>query len=201
MKRSRRLLPWLIGAVVIALIIGSVAAVGGFKERNYRVNVQPNEAIDVGPATLWIDHAILQLDSLSKSKWNVRVQMKCQLNETNSLTGGGVSYALTNHDAVQIGDMSTGELIRGERPYLRIGPIGKNDSMAKNDLSPGLPPQPCQMHYEMPADYQPTDSLRMVIYQLEYRESSYVSSTTFQDKSWLPGPNYYRLDIPTKIER
>lgn len=201
MTRVRRVLPWLIGVLVVGLVIGGIAAVGGFKPRNYRIDVQPNVPIDVGPATLWIERAVVQRDSLNKEKWSVRVQMKCQLNVDDSLTGGGITYALTNHDAVQIGDMSTGTLIKGERPYLRIGPTGQNAALGKNDLSPGLPAQPCQFHFEMPTGYEPKDSLRMILFELEYRSSSYVSSTTFEDRTWLPGANFYRLDVPTEIQQ
>lgn len=177
--------------LVLAVLIGGVWALGGFKARtDYRIVVQPGQMIESGPYEFTFTHATAQQvkgfdDELS---WHVVAHGTVRLNGDESMsprTGGGGMFLAKDPNTVETEVSDSAE----------IGPAGSSETASV--LTPGLPPVPYRVEFSFSEYYEPADRIQFGVAKLEYGDAVILQTG---EKAWNPTEHVFIYDnLPLKV--
>lgn len=187
-RRGRRLLAIGIPLLAIVVLVGSVVAFGGFKQRNDTItDIKLGQTFTNGPYELRFSTATVQeTEGFGKYKRIQKVVVSGTMRNTGD-KADSPSYdwflARGVHDTrVQSGDSTN------------IGRPGQFD--APQDVTPGLPPVRVNVQFEFPPTFADTE-LVFAMRQLTYGTHSYFGGNA--DQFWdAGGPDLFRLRMPLK---
>lgn len=176
----------------LALVLGGVWALGGFKERtDLGTDRSPGERIETGPYVFTFTNVTAQrkLDLSDKPYWEVVVTGTGQTTGDTSIappSSGDAAFFVSR-------DPGSGQI---QRPYYQH--IGEQLSTAEaaTTFTPGLPPVPYQIEFRYDDTYVPGKTLRFVSFQLKFVDNSLLGD---QEKQWRRADHTDQFYLPVTV--
>lgn len=193
--RPHRIVPgWVVGVAVLvtlALLVLGVWRLGGLEERTdlFR-QVPPGTVVATGPYEFTFTEvtAQRQKDYTDQQVWQLTA----------------IGTGRTTGDEAMAPSLSGGnELFVSADPKTReahevkaqlFGPGASYDT--GDAFTPGLPPVEFRVQFSYGPTYQPGETLRFVVWDLEYRDPSLLGS---EERLWRNAKTGTRMDLPVRV--
>lgn len=180
---------WIIAFLIVALITAAVALNGGFGRRRLVTDLGGPQLIDIGPATVHLDHAtyqVLEPDSTAKY-FEIKLFGTCQVTIDESFNSG---FAIA--EAIMLPYL--------DKVYVAQDPLAEfswQGTDGRTHLPPGMPPLDCTFRFSVPIDSVEThsgDTLKVGFSRLVYGDRYAVK---FGEMSWYPdNTRFMVIEIP-----
>jgi hypothetical protein len=178
------------GVVAIALTVLAVWGLGGFRQRTDRlIPTEPGTLITTGPYEFTFTEATAQnvTDYSGDKNWRVRVIGSGRTTAAKSMTP---NYADNGMFVSRDPRSREVQVPTGQR-------FGESESFtAGAAFTPGLAPKRFQLEFTYSDAYRPSDTLRFVVFQLEFRDASLLEDG---EKSWRNGLRGYQMYVPVTV--
>jgi hypothetical protein len=175
--------------LALAVVIGGVYALGGFKVRtDVRTIVAPGTKIVSGPYEFTFTEATAQKvkeydDSI---KWEVIVRGTGRTTGDVSIspsTGVSNMFIARDPNTVETADPETAT-------------IGRGGFDGPSKFTPGLPAVPYQVEFAFSEFYKPSDKIRFAVFELEYSNQHILDT---DEKSWNNTIDAFIYDLPLTV--
>lgn len=176
---------------VVAALIAVVAVLGGFGQRSDRITRLATEAvITSGPYTLTFSRAtaVADQDFDDKLVWRVDAYGTVQTTDPTSdhPDTGDYAFVVANLPAAQ-NYVPVDQVVVGSR-------IGNDRSGGQ--VTPGLEPVPVVWSFEFPRSVPPTESIRVVIWEQEYTDTTITQTG---ELGWNLARDGYEVLLPLTV--
>lgn len=179
-------------AIVVAAVLSVVAVwgLGGFQRRqDLLIRTPPGAVINTGPYEFTFANATAQhvKDFGGETYWQVSVIGTGRTTGTMSITPNYADNGMfvsrdPKSPEVQV---PTGQRFGDSRSF--------SDGAA---FTPGLPAKRFQVDFKYGNGYQPSETIRFLVFQLEYRDNSLLADG---DKSWSNALHAYQMYLPVTV--
>ncbi|GAB3746029.1 hypothetical protein [Microlunatus parietis] len=177
----------LIVVLVVAVLVGGVWALGGFKVRtDTDERVQPGQTIETGPYELAFSEATAQkhIDDDGTATWYVTVLGTARTTGDEALSPRNTMFVAKDPETVEQPDAGDAEIGTGD--------TGTHPA----NLTPGLPPVPYRVMFMFSEHYRPTDKILFAVYRLEEGNALLLDTG---EKSWNNTRYVFRYDLPLTV--
>lgn len=181
---------WSIVAVAMVAVVGLVWALGGFERRHDLLQLtSPGTTITTGPYQLTFTEVTAKrnVDFDNNVYWVLTAVGTGRTTGDESLAPeGGDDGAFVSKDT------RSGEI---ESPSgVRYGAAGSFSDGAQ--FTPGLPPIPIQVDFRYAGRYVPDQTLRFVVFKLEYTNTALLGDG---DKTWHRSHHGFDYRLPVRV--
>ncbi|WP_028707497.1 hypothetical protein [Propionicicella superfundia] len=180
----RRPLPAVIGLILV-LLVATVWACGGFRERTGRFPlVAAGTTVETGQLRVTFTHADARTYGSSGDEWVVTVYGRCENVSDTPLEP-------SNTDA--FGGNVLGTEVYRYAELLRFGGPGSGATL---DLNPGVQPTRCELSYRFPRSTGLTDRFVVAVLDLVWKDNTITGSGEY---SWVQRSTGVRLAVPLVV--
>lgn len=191
---GRRGLPGLAKAAIVvlavAVVIGGIWALGGFKPRtDERTVVQPGQLVKSGPYELAFTDATVQKikDYDDSIKWTLIVK------GTGRTTGDKSISPMTGGNGMFVAK----DPLTVETPESDSATIGTGNGLeSASDFTPGLAPVPYQVEFTFSERYEPSKDVQFGVSEVEYTNPLVLDN---DEKTWNNGRDIFVYRLPLTV--
>lgn len=189
----RRLPPGLVYGVVLlslALIVATIWQLGGFERRtDTRLDRAPGTLLATGPFELTFTEATAQ----RTTRYDETTYWEVTAIGTGRTTG---NTTLAPKYTGSYGMFASRDDVSGEVQVPTATHFGDLELGGRNAFTPGLAPVRFTVTFEYSASYRPAPTVRLGVYQLEFRDTSLLRDG---EKTWANGDSFYQLQLPVRV--
>ncbi len=176
--------------LAIAVVIGGIWALGGFKVRtDERTLVQPGQLVKSGPYEFTFTDATVQKikDYDDSIKWTLIVKGSGRTTGDESIspmTGGNGMFLAKDPLTV-------------ETPEADSDQIGNGNGLdSASDFTPGLAPVPYQVEFTFSERYEPSKDVQFAVSEIEYSNAIILDTG---EKTWNNGRHTFVYRLPVTV--
>ena len=190
----RRSLPpaaaWGLVAAALVAVVALMWVLGGFERRTDLIRpAAVGSLVSTGPYELRFSGATAQQRTTYDDQVVWRVTAIGEGRTTGDVT---IAPDHLGDDAMFVTkDPASGVVSTPEGQSFRPGGF-----VSSKAFTPGLPPQPFQVEFELPRTYQPGPTISFVVFDLEFRDSSLLGD---QEPQWRNADEASRFELPVEV--
>lgn len=177
----------LIVVLAVAVLVGGVWALGGFKVRtDTDERVQPGQTIESGPYEFAFSTATAQkfTDGDGEVSWQVVVLGTARTTGDEAISPSNTMFVAKDPETVEQPDAGDSEAGTGD--------TGTHPAY----LTPGLPPVPFRVEFPFSEHFKPSGRILFAVYRLEEGNALLLDTG---EKAWKNTRYVYRYDIPVTV--
>ena len=173
--------------LALALVVGVLYAVGGFRPEATVTEVDWRTPVVSGPVEITVLRAVYEDTEYSDPE--IKIEMLCRL-------------AVDSATRVQVSDARRGigldfdaQTIPYNDRYMSFGP-DESGALPRWELAPGVGPTPCYLKGDLPEGQQPAPFVRVLVFNQKYAQRGFAAGT---EKQWTVVRGGHALTVPVEI--
>lgn len=183
---------WVVWLVCITLVIGVVAALGGFKDRtDQRTSLDPGQWVSLNHCEIRVVEAVAKE---ATDYWSLRILIEVRNTSEQPLK----LYSIEK--AIALGYTNTeGEFLSMSSP--QITTFLADGSVSPRDVLPPLDTVVRAMISKNVKGLSVDENVRIGLFPMEYRDSTVLGIS--DAKAWYPdsgAPQWWMVDLPIRVE-